>query len=477
LDRINAYYKTAFSEYNKLAQKESDINVEITKEQGKLSYIQTAIDELAKYEGKSKEEYETKLAELRATRDKFTAYKVHRESIIHLENEISSSKDKIRQYETRVSFDYEAGMRDLSELKSKLSSINEAYELTYKKSVEFESLLKEILKVESEGSSLAAEVDSLKAGRCPTCNSLLDTDKVESLKADYNKRLENLRSHWSELDDKFNDHEKGRDSKEYYFKVLNELKASHKTVSDNIELLNNKIVNYEKSKSLLDSEKTRLKELEDRLQLTLSSGIEEVKLPIDINDIEIQLNSDINNIESYNKYKEDLKAITDVINNLQTSIDELKSRIDKFNRYINLTSLAGVIIEEILKKLADKFSTPGFKYEVESGVYRGSRYINFNSYYLSGSKWMPYERCSDGQKNICDLDFLEKLFSVRIGLITLDEYLKHLDDDNFSLACEILGRMNANTILLSTHDPNLTVYSKRLLLELNSNGETVFNQV
>ena len=33
--------------------------------------------------------------------------------------------------------------------------------------------------------------------------------------------------------------------------------------------------------------------------------------------------------------------------------------------------------------------------------------------------------------------------------------------------------MNVNTLLISTHDPNYTDYTRRLMLELSPQGETI----
>jgi len=97
----------------------------------------------------------------------------------------------------------------------------------------------------------------------------------------------------------------------------------------------------------------------------------------------------------------------------------------------------------------------------------------FDTYFKVRNKWRVYDTLSDGQKQLCDLDFLNRIFSVRIGLLVLDEYFRHLDEKNFPKCIDILTNMNVNTILISTHDPNLTQYTKRILLELSPDGETI----
>lgn len=192
-----------------------------------------------------------------------------------------------------------------------------------------------------------------------------------------------------------------------------------------------------------------------------------------MSNLESNLHSEIAKIDEYNKELDNLTEQNKIISDLEIKSNEYTEKLDKYDKYIELTSMTGTIYEEILKKLAIRFTSTEVRYDIESGIYRNNRYINFNSYYLVKNKYRLYELCSDGQKIICDLDFLSKLFSINVGLLVLDEYLKSLDENNFPKACEIISNMNVNTILLSTHDQNLAVYTKRILLQLDEEGKTI----
>jgi DNA repair exonuclease SbcCD ATPase subunit len=300
---------------------------------------------------------------------------------------------------------------------------------------------------------------------------------MKSSKESCESEISELRTKWMESDERLSKYPKGRDSRDYLVTALNEIKDNNKKLNQAIELLNNKITNSKVAESKLEVEKSTLDKLKLELDSLKNSEPENAMLPLDSNDLELNIHSEISKIDEYNTNLKLLEDQNNKISSKESEISELNNKLDRYYKYEELTSMNGVIYEEILKQLAKKFSTHDVKYEVESGVYRGNRFIKFNSLFKVKNRFRLYESGSDGQKIVCDLDFLNKLFSVNIGVLVLDEYLKHLDGKNFPKACEILKDMNANTIMISTHDNGLAVYTRRLILHLDDEGRTVINKL
>jgi len=475
LDRINSYYVTAQWLYNetnrKLIQVQADRNVQC----GILDHIKQRLTELESYKDKTEKEFQDELDKYSSLRTQYQNWKLWYERWSSKTRAVASKEDEVKQAETKLTFDVEQGKKDKADLEVKLNQTNESYKLTYQKSLEFEADLKQLEQVESDGIALAEKRSKLTTGKCPECGQPVDSKKHQELYQQYETQYATLSARWEELDKKVSLHPKGRESKQYYVTLLTQVEKAYKDLKDNIEILSNKINGYNESKARYDTLKSDLDRLKSELKDIESDRPEtgEVKLPLELGNLEMTATSNLNKVKEFVRQKSDFDKIQTEIEKFDDQVNSLSIELSRYNKYLELTANTGIIYEEILRKLAVRFSTPDVKYEVESGVYRGSRFINFNAYYrVIGDVYRIYDDCSAGQKTVCDLDFLDKLFSTNIGILILDEYLKHLDGDNFAKVCELLQRINANVLILSTHEDNLTVYNRRIMLSLNEKGET-----
>lgn len=472
LDRIQAYQQTANNLWKAENDKRNGLKSQLDIEEGMLTKYRSRLTELEATNLMSADDINSEIKSLNDLRTRYQDYQSWSTLNSELETQTNSAQQSVDKLTMTLNFDINQGKKDLVDLEDKLTVINTTYEDQYKKSVEFESLLKEITLIESQGKGLSDKLGTLSSGRCPECDAPLSEGKSKELIQNTQKQLDESRSKWVELDSKLGEHPKGRESKAYYLEVLSGLKEGYKTTKDGLELLRNKIRQYELSKSKLDSEIERLNNLKSRLEEHKLTEPEKVVLPLDLDDKISTLYGKLNLISELDRVTTDVAKQSESIESLKSQLADVQVKLDNYERYIEITSMNGIIYEQILIQLAEKFTTTEVKYAVDSGVYRGSRFINFNSFYLVKNNYRLYETCSDGQRTICDLDFLDKLFSTQVGILVLDEYLKKLDDKNFPKACEIITSMNANTVILSTHDNNLSVYSKRLLLSLDDTGRT-----
>lgn len=473
-DRIRAYYDTAMNIIQNLNSefygKKDDYNVKL----GVIDHLKVRLKELEDYKDKDLDDLTKVQDDLTDIQVRYHEYKQWKKDENDLRLSIQSTNDKISKLERLTQFDTNKAEIDLKQMKELASNLNLKFEEVRAESIQFENDLKEVQQIEEEGPKISSKLESLKNGVCPECGTPLSEGKSKELLISTENQLEEFRIKWSTLDDKVESYPKGRESKTYYLGLLNSIKSQYKETKDGIELLDNKIKNHLPKVTELKVEKERLKSLQDKLEQLESNPLEEVKVPLDLNDKINKAAADIAKYHEYHKQLDEVNKLQAEADTMKEDLQQLDDKLTKWNQYSEVMDLNGIVYEQLLKQLADKFTTTEIKYEVDSGVYRNKRYIEFYSYYVmpSGRKRI-YDSCSSGQKIICDLDFLSKLFSVQVGLLVMDEYLKHLDEKNFPKACDILKNMNVNTIILSTHDDNLTSYNRRINLRLNERDQTI----
>ena len=125
-----------------------------------------------------------------------------------------------------------------------------------------------------------------------------------------------------------------------------------------------------------------------------------------------------------------------------------------------------------MTRLAQQFTDNTVKYVVERTTFRKKEHLDLASYYINNGNDVSYQSCSSGQKTILDVNFLSKVVT-RMGLLVMDEFLKHLDSKNHDICIEMLREMNIGLILLSSHMESVPAFNnKSLNLELNEGGIT-----
>jgi ABC-type lipoprotein export system ATPase subunit len=138
-----------------------------------------------------------------------------------------------------------------------------------------------------------------------------------------------------------------------------------------------------------------------------------------------------------------------------------------------LTGPTGKIYEEIMNRLAEQFSDNQVKYEVITYNFRKKDHLDLaSSYKNSTGNWIAYQACSSGQKTVLDVNFLSKIVT-RLGILIMDEFLKHLDPSNHEACIELIESMNIGCIMLSSHMETIAAFNnKSCKLELNDSGVT-----
>lgn len=382
--------------------------------------------------------YEEELKRLDLEKSKFREISV-------IDSEINSSELRINEINTK--------------------SIPSLKNITYK----YNLLMTRLNQINEEGTKLYTEWKSLAETKtCPYCGQEV-------------KNIESLSGHKVELETKMKQLSLERDS------IIDELKKMHETklnvdaelikLTNEISTLNNKISKLISEKKSIEFTENSYKNAVDGLNLTKSQldklgKPEQVDLPDHFMDTMSKIESDLNTWSELNKLEEDRAQAENSINIARTNLDNITSALSGLNKYIKLTGPTGKIYEEIMTRLAEQFSDNQVKYEVITYNFRKKDHLDLSLSFNNNGNWIGYQACSSGQQTVLDISFLSKIVT-RMGILIMDEFLKHLDPYNHDICIETISSMNVGCIMLSSHMESISSFNnKSCKLELNESGVT-----
>lgn len=220
-----------------------------------------------------------------------------------------------------------------------------------------------------------------------------------------------------------------------------------------------------------NSEETKLGEVEKSIE-SIGPQPEKVELPLDFMETMGKIEKDLVTWDQYESLMRDRTAALEEIQACESHLQEMSKAVEAYQAYIKLTGPTGIIYKEIMTRLANQFSDNKIKYEVTQTTFRGKDHLNLESSYNLNGNNVRYVNCSDGQRTLLDVDFLSKVVT-RMGLLIMDEFLKHLDSSNHDIVLDMIGQMNIGLTLLSSHMDSIPAFNnKSLKLELNEGGIT-----
>lgn len=328
------------------------------------------------------------------------------------------------------------------------------------------------------------EIESLNSKRVKNFSELNSIDHKILTYNNSEKELKELNTKIEILDKEI----KIENSKKYKYKelidnLIKELKSfnlisekEYLTYSSEIKFLQN-----------IDSEKNLLKLRKESL----------IKFNSDNKEFLESIDSQINNLKTKLSYyiKLDSEEYTSVIRNLslydnlkklekdyKISFDNFIKKEDVVNleeryfsqleTYCSLTSRSGIILKSILEELTKTFSSPNFKFTTAKVQANGKVITDMSVSYLVGKRWIPYSSLSSGQRTLCDLYYISKIIT-GVGIVSFDETLRFLDDENLKLSVDLIDSIKKSTLLISTHSSNLSMEgTMNLRCELKSGNTT-----
>ena len=184
------------------------------------------------------------------------------------------------------------------------------------------------------------------------------------------------------------------------------------------------------------------------------------------------IEAEIGTWNQYNTLVLDKSKEEEKIKAYESEIEKTSSLMEDFQRYIKLTGPTGDIYEEIMKRLAGEFSDNRVTYKTNHFTFRGKEHLSLDSFYNLRGNEVPYINCSDGQRTILDVDFLQKIVT-GMGFLIMDEFLKHLDSENHDIVLDLIKEMKVDCVILCSHMDSVPSFNnKSIQLTLNDSAIT-----
>ena len=219
------------------------------------------------------------------------------------------------------------------------------------------------------------------------------------------------------------------------------------------------------------------KEEDSEEATTLETRLNELKLSLSYySDLSSEdYGSLITNINLHNQV-EDLKVSyldsSKLVDEKNAKLVNLQNKFNDITNYCELTSRSGVILKSILDELTKTFSSPSFKFITAKVQANGKVITDMSVSYLVGKRWIPYSSLSSGQRTLCDLYYISKIVT-GVGIVSFDETLRFLDDENLKTAVSLIDTIKYNNLLISTHSSNLSMEgTTNLKCELKAGNTT-----
>lgn len=348
-----------------------------------------------------------------------------------IDNEIQTEKSEIAKYQGELI--------ELGNIKTKLQF----------KSQEIENLKK-------EGNNAWIEAQSIGLGKtCKHCGQVIKTSEtLQKHKEELLQKVENLKAKKSILDQELAALTETWNNSETEWNRLNmQIESCNHTISMLLSEKNHQDMVMRD----IDTYTQRQMQAESNLQ---SLGIpEKVELPDRFMEIMNGLTDGIAVWENWESLMNDKSKAEAEMMSYTGEIDKITAKLSALDAYINLTGPTGVIYNEILTKLAEQFSDSMVNYVVKKYSNRGN-HLNLESQYFNNGNWVDYGACSSGQKTVLDVNFLQKIVS-RLGLLVMDEFLKHLDPENHDICLEMISQMNIGCIMISSHMESIAAFNNK----------------
>lgn len=390
----------------------------------------------------------------------------------HLDIKIETSKKEIDDLYNEInnSETVDKLLITINGLNNKRNSLTEELSLLGNIGIRYSAAESELSRVNNEGNRLYQEWVSLKeTKKCPSCGQIIqNTDSIEKHRVELESKLTELKTKQQEL-----------------IQVLENLQEEKNNealkkqrLQDEINSTNLSISEVMTKKSILEKKINELsfkKELLSKLILEKSSkqAPEEVNLPANFMESMAEIEAGISVWNSFYDLMQNKRDAENTIQMCNEELNKLSYMTTDLQKYIKLTGSTGKIYEEIMTKLAEQFSDNQVKYEVNTYNFRKKDHLDLaSSYKNSTGGWISYQACSSGQKTVLDINFLSKIVT-KLGLLIMDEFLKHLDPANHEICIDLISSMNVGCTMISSHMESIATFNnKSCKLELNDSGVT-----
>lgn len=333
----------------------------------------------------------------------------------------------------------------------------------------------ELSRIISDGKSLRSEwtaIDPTRPTYCPTCHQQIiptpeTTEALTRKKEELGEKIKEKLGEYEKVDQE-----------------LKRMKLDFGNSEIEIREINREIqtLNTEVSKRMTEikegeTRKERLERVEKELSewKTRKEGLgapPKVELPSDFMYKMSQLESGLSSWNLWETEMKDKEEQEKIVKVYEKEIEDNQKQQENLRSYIKLTGPTGVIYKEVMEKLVSQFNDNTVSYEVNVREVRKKDHLTLIPQFFNNGNWVSYEACSGGQKTVLDIHFLSKIIN-RVGILILDEFLKHLDPSNHDLCLDMISGMSIGCTFISSHMESIAAFNnKTCSLSLNQSGLT-----
>jgi len=262
------------------------------------------------------------------------------------------------------------------------------------------------------------------------------------------------------------------------YKVLSEHKGKNLVRSDiksKIDLLNSDLNAKRKAVTKLESLKDLHVQLSEQERIFNTYPSEtEIK---ELEEKKEKLNSELTEISQYEYVKSitdelaiKIQKCRDIIQSSKDIIDNENLKLNKCIKYISLFDMSNIdsVPNKLLKLIAEKLSDDDIKFTTLKKLKSGEDRFHVSCSLNVDGDWIDFDDTSDGQQALLGLCILSKLTQLLpgLGLVILDEPLKHVDEVNISLCIKAIKSINTNNLFISSHSLSFDGYDSKIEFEL-----------
>ena len=388
---------------------------------------------------------------------KWIAYNNFMTKTANLQASKKTQEDRIVELETKIKEfrDPKLIQSEKQERESYISQISQKFQ--------------ELSDVKMEGKRLFYDREDLNKKKiCPSCGQpIKNSESLEQHKAELGKRISELLIQQDNIYKYFSKLGLGReiiDSKGGFAGIVS---GYNQEIASRIAELDGQRRTYQE----LEQAKKNLSFVKSQID-SIGEEPEKIELPDNFMEVMGKIEADLSIWNEYNSLCKDKLDAESKMKNCEKELISLQNEITDISDYIKLTGTTGKIYEEIMNRLANQFTDNQVKYEVMVYKFRNKDHLDLASYFINNGNQVGYQACSSGQQTVLDINFLSKIVT-GMGLLVMDEFLKHLDPLNHDTCIDAVSQMNIGCVMLSSHMESIAAFNnKSIKMELNESGIT-----
>lgn len=313
--------------------------------------------------------------------------------------------------------------------------------------------------------------------KCSACGRLFDNqDEFEAhIESEYNKHVQ-LESDNSE---KITVVQKVIDEAELGLKSAKEMLESaeqgllqYNSGLQRLRAIESQVQFFEKKKDEFNSflhDHPEIQDIKSVSEIEIQDKVSQLKS--EISSVEFEILSSVQRNDQVEKRNLVRSKIEDLISESEIAI----MNASKLEEYTKLFHPTGDVIKSIFMKVAQNLTSNDYVVSTIKTLASGEDRIDFDMKMMVDGGLIDYDSLSGGQKVMCDIFFLTRLFDIsgNVGLLMLDETLKDLDPNNLESASQMIKSSPINTVLLVTHSESFNNYDYKFNVR-KENGCSIY---